>query len=763
MSRRRRSTALSASAAPRSAVGAVSSSPLADGTPAAGPIGVKFAALLIVVGVAIAYADSLPNDWVYDDRHDILGNPGVVHPWPVWAAAVGWRNGHVELHSRPVVVTTFAWNYALGKLLGGPQPWMFRLVNIGIHALAALTLFGLVRRSLLLPRCAPFAAAATSLALVIALVWGLHPINTQAVSYVTQRFESLMSLFYLLTLYCALRGLTAAEHGGWWKLASVGACALAMGSKEVAVTAPLLVLLYDRTLVSGAFGLAIAQSWKMYAGFAALWPVFALLYWSASGRGFAGFALPIPWWQYLLSESGVILYYLRLSLVPTGQCFDYCWPLAHSFSDVALPFLTVTALFLLTAWGVIRNSTAALLGASFFLVLSVTSSVMPISDLAIEYRMYLALAPVVALVVLGAFWLVVCYGERVSEQKGLLPRLLTALAVLAILLMGAQTALRNRVYENSLTLWQDALEKAPHNPRAMYAVALAIHDQSTIELGKTSPEFDQQALPYVEKAIKANPLDAEAHGLHGILLEELGRQPEAEQAYREALRLGKKYADNWNNLANFLSRTGRATEAEPLYDEALRIDDQIASNYGNRAANFMKLQKLPEAQRDLERAIELDNSHPQWYFMLVTTIFLQGNSDEAIRFALHDYPPQMREIDYYLLLGAIYTKQEKFADAEAAYRTGIRNTSPNDPKAQAAKLGLADTFTKQGRTADSLKILQPMLAAAPEDASVLTGIGLALAKAGEHEQAAEKFRAALRLKPGMERARAGLAELGLQP
>ena len=129
----------------------------------------------------------------------------------------------------------------------------FHAVNLLIHLLAALVLFGVVRRTLLTSSLKEqFGGAASGLAMAVALIWAVHPLLTESVTYLTQRTESLMGLFFLLTLYCAIRGASSGHPWRWYAVA-IAACALGMGAKEVMATAPIVVLLYDRCFLSGSF------------------------------------------------------------------------------------------------------------------------------------------------------------------------------------------------------------------------------------------------------------------------------------------------------------------------------------------------------------------------------------------------------------------------------------------------------------------------------------------------------------------------------
>ncbi len=228
------------------------------------------ASAIIVVTVA-AYSNSLHGKFMFDDRVWIVENPSIKHLWPLGdvllpadAAPVG---------GRPIVSVSLAVNYALGRL----DVRGYHAVNLAIHICAALVLFGVVRRTLTLPRLRDrFASAATLLAAIVALVWAVHPIQTEAVSYVIQRAESLVGLFYLLTLYCFIRGTTARSPLTFlWYLACFVACLLGMATKEVMVSAPIVLLLYDRTFLAGTFRQSLAARWRLYLALAGTWLVLA--------------------------------------------------------------------------------------------------------------------------------------------------------------------------------------------------------------------------------------------------------------------------------------------------------------------------------------------------------------------------------------------------------------------------------------------------------------------------------------------------------
>src|SRR5262245_31275448 len=219
--------------------------------------------LLIVAGVA-AYQNSFGGAFFLDDHTAIRDNPHIGELWPPWA----WRpRGESTVAWRPIASLSLAVNYALG----GRRVQGYHAFNLAIHVLAGLVLFGVVRRTLMGERLRErYGRQAPWLAMAIALIWLVHPLQTESVTYVVQRTELLMGLFFLLTLYCVIRA-DSSPHRMSWFLGAVLACALGMGSKEVMVVAPLVVLAYDRVFLSKSFSELFRARGAVYAGLAATW------------------------------------------------------------------------------------------------------------------------------------------------------------------------------------------------------------------------------------------------------------------------------------------------------------------------------------------------------------------------------------------------------------------------------------------------------------------------------------------------------------
>ena len=291
--------------------------------PAATPASRRAVALacgVLVLAVFAAYANSLTGPFVYDDKDSIVENLTLRHLWPL-SDLLAPLSGGLTVSGRPVLNLSLALNFAAGGL----DVRGYHVTNVLIHALTCLTLFGLVRRTLVQPSLrARFGEAAVPLAFTAAALWALHPLQTEGVTYIVQRAESLMGLFYLLTLYGFVRSVDAPAPRRWQAL-SVAACLLGMATKENMVSAPVLALLLDRAFVAGSFAEAWRRRRGFYAGLAATWILLIALLASTGGNrgGSVGIGVDISWGDYVLTQFPALLHYVRLAFWPVPLVFEY--------------------------------------------------------------------------------------------------------------------------------------------------------------------------------------------------------------------------------------------------------------------------------------------------------------------------------------------------------------------------------------------------------------------------------------------------------
>jgi hypothetical protein len=310
-----------------------------------------------------------------------------------------------------------------------------------------------------------FRPGADVLAFATALVWVVHPLLSDSVSYLSGRTEILGALFMLLTLYCAIRAMHSSMRRAsrLWQTSAVVACALGTGCKEILAAVPFLVLLYDWLFVAGSFRVALRARWPMYVAlFATLALIPLNLYMANFHRSALATQEAMSSWRYLKVQSEVLALYLRLSIWPNPLIIDYTgWDTHRSLGQVLPSALLIVTLLVVTIVLLIRRKPAGYVGAWFFLILAPTSSLLPLpTEIATERRMYLPLMGIVALAVMGGYWLV--ERSRVRAMR------YVAVAIL-VAVVGAQivrTVLRNDDYKDPVGLWADVARHRPNNPRA---------------------------------------------------------------------------------------------------------------------------------------------------------------------------------------------------------------------------------------------------------------------------------------------------------
>ena len=358
---------------------------------------------------------------------------------------------------------------------------------------------------------------ATVLAFVIALLWAIHPLQTETVCYVTQRTELMVGLFYLATLYCSLHywlAENAWSRATWLSLAVI-ACAAGMASKEVMVTAPVVVLLFAWTFLSHDLRRLTAKGWLLFVSLCFTWVLLAYLIADAPRSKSAGLGVGLSattWW---LTQAKVAVLYVKLAFWPWPLSIHYQMPYVRGVGD-ALPWLAVVAALIAGTLVALRRGWAVgFLGAWFFIILSPTSLVPIISEVAAERRMYLPLAAVVALVVVGGYRLAVMFSPRAETNQRTLPRswaagMVAVVAVLAVAL-GSVSYHRLAAYQTEVSIWQDALAKYPESEVAQLSLALALSRADRID----------EAAEHFAAAIRLEPLNL----YHRIRFAERSRKP----------------------------------------------------------------------------------------------------------------------------------------------------------------------------------------------------------------------------------------------
>ncbi|HEY3755457.1 MAG TPA: tetratricopeptide repeat protein [Opitutaceae bacterium] len=643
---------------------------------------------LIVAATAAAYATSFWGAFQFDDLPAILENPTICRLWPLTVPLVP-PVGALTVSGRPLLNLSFALNFAVS----GYWPWSYHALNLLIHIGAALTLFGIVGRTLRRNgRSHP-----DGLALIVAVLWAVHPLTTESVTYVVQRAESFVGLCFLLTLYGFARATEPEQTRGpsfRWYLFSWLACLLGTGVKEVIVTAPAVVYLFDRTFVAKSWRGPWRQRKGYYMALAATWlPLLALVAWTGWNRGStSGFKVGIPWWPYWRSQGEAVARYVGLSIWPHPLTFDY-GPSTLGLAAANAWFGVLALGLIATVIGCWKGRPWAFLVASGLLVLSPTSVIPGVLQFVAEHRMYLPLAAVVTGGAVGIHSLLV----RVPFlRRG---RTVVALACAVAAAYGAVTARRNLVYRTDLALWLDTAQKRPADPLAQANVGRALFNRDRID----------EAIAYSKRAIALNPLKPEAHFNLGLAYEQRKRWVDAVDQFEAAGTINPDMFFADFRAGRILNRLGRYGDAEPWLRRAVAIQPEDADAHGSLGVTLAALGHPREAVPEFERSLDLRSDQPEVEYDLALAWAGQGQPEQAMRH----------------------------------YAAAIRL----DPRYGAAQLNFGIGLAQAGDLPAALKALQAAVRLLPASAVAHASLALALDQAGETEKAVSEFRAALRIQP----------------
>lgn len=678
----------------------------------------------LILAAVIVYANSFSGPFIFDDLPSIPENTTIRH-----LATAFSPPAHGEtVTGRPVLNLSFALNYALS----GDRPWSYHALNLLIHVLAGLTLFGVVRRTLARRTEAAarpaggIARDATPVALAVALLWLVHPLQTESVTYLVQRAESLVGLFYLLTLYCFIRGAEVRpspreaaprRSGGSFALAVV-CCLLGMATKEVMVTAPVIVLLYDRTFLAGSFAAAWRRRRWVHLALAATWlPLAALVLHAANRGGSAGFGTGAHPGSYLASQFPALCHYLRLTVWPHPLIIDYGPQRATSIAEVLPYALAIMLLAAATIWALVRRPALGFLGACFFAILAPSSLVPVVRQTLAEHRMYLPLAAVLAALVLALY-------SRLGRRTLLV-------AVAAATGLGWLTAGRNTVYRSSESIWRDTVAQRPGNAPAHnnYGNILAQRGQF------------EDALVQYQEAIRLQPDYIDAHFDAGNALAKLGRYPEAIAEYEEALRGNHALPDVETALGIALDNVGRGDEAIAHYEQALRLDPRYVEAHNGLGIALAKAGRLPEAIDRFEQAIRLDPSRSDLHRNLGNVLRMAGRLPDSV--AQYEAAARLApdSPEAHSNLAGVLRDAGRLPAAIAEFEQALRL----DPNQIAVENDLGTTLLMAGRTEEAVTHLQSAVRLDPRQPQVRLNLAAALDAAGRHTEAAAELAAARQL------------------
>ncbi|MBF0317514.1 MAG: tetratricopeptide repeat protein [Nitrospirae bacterium] len=599
-------------------------------------------ALILTIG-AVVYSNTLSVPFIFDDIPNIADNPlikdlsyftnkSMVRDIPVI------YNVKDFFYSRWVGYLTLALNYKLHGL----NVTGYHVFNLVVHLINAVSVYRLIRLTARTPffaRDASVAGKSECHTIGIPALFGgtlfvVHPVATQAVTYIIQRFASLATLFYLLSVVFYVRARLAAETTYMYVLyAAALFCAVcAMRTKEIAFTLPMLIAAYEFMFLEGSLKrravLLLPFSLTLIIIPLSLIQTDASLLYADKVQESIRLASArdISQWDYLCTQFRVITTYIRLLLLPVNQNLDYDYPVYNTLFRLEV---LVSLLFLmsLVGGGVYLYRLSNRVGGGrgwfrlasfgilwFFVAISVESSIIPIADVIFEHRVYL---PSVGFILV----LLSVYMANESKQASVQRTIVVAVAVLVVLALSVTTYARNNTWRSSMAMWEDVVRKSPNKARSHNNLGADYYDRGRIN----------EAIRHYEIAMKLKPDDLDAYLNLGNVYEKQGNLDEAIRLYQAALRINPDFPDAHKNLGDFYHEQGRFDEAVGEYQAAIRLKPSFTEAYYNLGVVYHKQGRIDDALNQYRQVLRLNPDHANTHNNLGVLYSVRGSADEAIR------------------------------------------------------------------------------------------------------------------------------------
>jgi tetratricopeptide (TPR) repeat protein len=722
--------------------------------------------IIITLGLLI-YSNTFNSQFVFDDKLYITDNPTVkdvsyiLNP----SEADGLRLKKVVnryLRTRPVAYLTFWANYALGGL----APRGFHITNLAIHIAAALLVYTFVLVSFRTPRLkdSALSQSAGGIALMSAILFICHPVQTESITYITQRFGSLAAMFYLMSITAYTGSRVAKSRTPRWTLYALCliSAVLAMKSKETAFTLPVAIAMYEFMFFSGGKGRRLLMLLPLMLTML----IIPLEYLGGSVGAGIGEATRLqtdmPRHEYLFTQLRVIVTYMRLLLLPINQNFDYDIPVYVSFFEpvVLVSFFVLASVLGLGVYMLLRScgeggGCLAAFGVFwFFLALSVESSVIPISELMFEYRLYLPGAGFLIAVSTAAFVM----RNRMESSWG---RSFPIVLALAVGLMATAAYARNDVWSSRVSIWLDAAGKSPYKARPHNNLGLAYYNEGLLD-----PAIRAQLV-----AIRLNPELAEAHLNLGAAYGGKGLVYKAIESYNASLKIQPDNAGTHDKLGSAYSRVGLSKDAIRHYVIALELNPNLYSTHRNLGNVYMDEGNFEKAIEHFSGALQTGPTMLQSHSSVgdaYSSGMLSFNASVHNRLAdaYRGAGLNSRAIEHYNAalelnpnlasahnnLGNIYLSAERLDEAIGRYQHALR-ISPDFAMAH-NNLGVA--YGRKDLVDREIESYSAALKLMPGLYKAHNNLGIAYLKKEAYDISIEHFREALRLKPDYNGARANL-------
>ncbi len=477
-----------------------------------------------------------------------------------------------------------------------------------------------------------------------------------------------------------------------------------MASKEVMVSAPLMVLLFERTFVAGSLANALRRSWPLYVGLVSTWLLLVVLNIHGPRGDSAGFGKGpslLTWW---LTQSQVLVMYFKLIVWPHPLLIHYQLPYLTTLAESWMYVVPVVLLGVVTLVLLWRNAPVGYLLTWIFVILSPTSVVPIFTEMAAQRRMYLPLAAVVVLLVVGGYVAAeAVFKYRVGARQTSLdlgmPRWIAVAPVLVVALaLGLVSANRVRAYQDPIGLWRDVVRFEPSN-----ALAHGNLGSMLANAGRRA-----EAIEELQAAVSRQPDFPTALCNLGQALTDAGRLPEAFDTLNAMLALHPDSPVALNNLGIALTRAGRLPEAITQLEHAVQVAPDYQMAHSNLGAALAGVGRTPEAIGQFRRALQINPNEANAQQSLGMLLAMSGEREEAVAHLREAIRLRPEFTDAHTALGQVLQQTGRLPEAIEHYETVVRL----QPESWQAYANVAQALAAADRSKDAIASAEKAIEAA---------------------------------------------------
>lgn len=567
---------------------------------------------LIFIISSIIYANTLNNGFVYDDEYTVVDNTLIkgIDNLPKLFSTADYFARSGEQSYRPVVTFTYFVDYALYGL----KPWGYHLTNILLHATNGVLLYAfmalIIQPSEVSGRRSVLTHLFSNLPFIISLLFVSNPVLTEAVNAISFREDLLVFHFYMATLLLYVYFRDNAHRTYLLYAISCLTYAIALFSKEMAVTLPLIIYCYEwfyadkkekeiRSLLFNRFiiGYLLITLCYLYIRFAVFQiPHEEIETWVLGER-----LSTIPY---------LIMKYLYLLIFPYSLSADYVIPPVNLFSLTFIFYLLTVVSILATIFQLNKTIRDIGFGGTFFiLTLLPVYSIIPINNPFAERYLYL---PSVGFVIVVTMVLNLALKAQARY---------IAVFLLFVLCSNSLAVInRNGTWNDNYSLWSNTVEKMPNSSRAHYGLGTSYNSQ-----GKQN-----EALQHLQAALIINPSNVDVLNNIGTIYAEQGNLDFAMQNLNYALKLKPNHATTHNNIGNIYLRQGRHDEAIQEYKSALKLKPVYVKAHYNLGNAYFAKGLYNNAKEEYQRTLSYNPQDTEAHLNLGSTYAAQGLIDNAI-------------------------------------------------------------------------------------------------------------------------------------